>query len=818
MEKKLTQAFPLWAVEDDWLISRKGDITIGFELQLPELFTLSAPEYTQLEQNWIKAVKLLPPGTILHKQDFFLERTFQASDQGCRSFLQQSSDAFFQGRPYLQHRCYVFLTQMARRAQVLPGYLMHSLIQPSFTARSKADEKQVRAFLSQIRQFKLVLESNSFLQLRLIQGSEYDSSATEPGILHRYLFLDSSPSVLKDIQIKESLRIGNQTLGVYSLANAKDWPSQIMSSRKLDRYSTESSDFVTGFVSPLGPLLTCSHVYNQYVCIEEAGRIIKTLEQKRLRLQALSSYSRENQLSRESIDAFLNEALARGSLPVRAHFNLMLWGPTQERLMQAREQAFSALSAMNILAKEETLGAAPLFWAGIPGNASDLPAEETFLMLVEPAVCLLNHEGSSRNNTQLPGVRLGERLTGKPLQIDLSEEPYNQGLITNYNKFILGPSGSGKSFFTNHLIRSYFDQGAHIVLVDVGHSYQGLCEMLKGSYFTYEEKASLSFNPFIPNDELQGYDLEKREFLKALLLSLWKKKREDHSQTEYSALSHALYSYLSWLKEHPYFRPCFNSFYEFVALDYKDPAADAEDRFLDWQSFLFVLRPFYEGGEFEYLLNASEQVDLLAQRFIVFELQRIRDHPLLFPVVTLMIMDVFWSKVRKLEGVRKMILLEEAWKSIAQETMATYIQTLFKTLRKHTGEAIVVTQEIEDIISSPIVKHTIINNSDCKIILDQSKQQHKFEQIQQLLGLTQKQKAQILSLNRANDPSRRYKEVFISLGAEWSNVFRVETSPQEYWCYTSKESEKLKRDTASQHYGSLQAGIQALVDSQSFQS
>ncbi len=237
-----------------------------------------------------------------------------------------------------------------------------------------------------------------------------------------------------------------------------------------------------------------------------------------------------------------------------------------------------------------------------------------------------------------------------------------------------------------------------------------------------------------------------------------------------------------------------------------------KDRDFDIDNFLYVLRPYYKDGEFDYLLNANENLDLLQQRFIVFELDNIKDHPILFPVVTLIIMEVFISKMRKLKGIRKIILIEEAWKAIAREGMAEYIKYLFKTVRKFFGEANVVTQEVEDIISSPVVKQAIINNSDCKILLDQSKYQNKFDQIQELLGLTEKEKMQILSINKANDPARKYKEVFISLGGQWSKVYRTEVSLEEYLAYTTEEAEKMKVQQYAERFGGdYRKGIAALA-------
>jgi len=286
------------------------------------------------------------------------------------------------------------------------------------------------------------------------------------------------------------------------------------------------------------------------------------------------------------------------------------------------------------------------------------------------------------------------------------------------------------------------------------------------------------------------------------------------SNGAYVALSNALTLYFAQLANRPDIFPCFNTFYEFLTNEYVQvlETSKVKDRDFDIDNFLYVLNPYYRGGEFDYLLNASENLELLHQPFIVIELDNIKDHPILFPVVTLILMEMFISKMRKLKGIRKVLLIEECWKAIAKEGMAEYIKYLFKTVRKYFGEAIVVTQEVEDIISSPIVKQAIINNSDCKILLDQSKYQNKFDAIQELLGLTEKEKSQILSMNKANDPKLKYKEVFISLGGTYSKVYRTEVSTSEYLAYSTEESEKLQVQTYAKQYGSIQKGIAVLAN------
>lgn len=192
-----------------------------------------------------------------------------------------------------------------------------------------------------------------------------------------------------------------------------------------------------------------------------------------------------------------------------------------------------------------------------------------------------------------------------------------------------------------------------------------------------------------------------------------------------------------------------------------------------------------------------------------------KDNKELFPVVTIVLMEVFINKMRRLKGIRKMLIIEEAWKALASNNMASYLQYMYKTVRKHFGEVVTVSQEVQDIISSPIVKEAIINNSDCKILLDQRKFMNRFDSIQTLLGLTNKEKSQILSINMSNHPGRVYKEVWIGLGGVQSAVYATEVSRQEYLAYTTEETEKLEvQRLADALDGDMELAIKQLTESQ----
>jgi conjugation system TraG family ATPase len=397
-----------------------------------------------------------------------------------------------------------------------------------------------------------------------------------------------------------------------------------------------------------------------------------------------------------------------------------------------------------------------------------------------------------------------------------------KGVITNRNKFVLGPSGSGKSFFMNHLVRQYYEQNSHIVLVDTGNSYQGLCEMIHrktkgadGIYYTYSEEKPISFNPFYTED--YKFNVEKKDSIKTLLLTLWKSEDDKITKTESGELGSAVSAYIKKIQQDRSIVPCFDTFYEYMLNDYRaelekrDIKVSRDDFNID--NFLTTLRQYYKGGRFDFLLNSRENIDLLHKRFIVFEIDSIKDNAELFPVVVIIIMEAFINKMRRLKGIRKLLIVEEAWKALTTENMANYLKYMYKTVRKYFGEAIVVTQEVDDIISSPVVKESIINNSDCKILLDQKKYMNKFDGIQAMLGLTEKEKAQILSINLANHPGRKYKEVWIGLNGVQSAVYATEVSPAEYLTYTTEESEKTEVfNLAEELGGDLELAIRRLAN------
>ncbi|MCG4860698.1 TraG family conjugative transposon ATPase [Alistipes onderdonkii] len=818
----LESKFPLLRVENNCIISKFADITAAYRVSLPELFTLTGEEYEALHGAWLKALRVLPDYTVVHKQDFFIEERYMAPEEGSeRSFLARSYERHFNERPYLRHTCYLFVTKTTSermRQTSASSVLCRGFIVP----REMRDTDAVTRFLEAAEQMERILNDSGLVRVERLTEAEIVGTADDAGLLARYFALSDErrPVVNEDIRLDPgTMRIGDKYLSMHTLSDLDVLPQSVATDFRYERLSTDRSDCRLSFAAPVGLLLSCNHVYNQVIFLDDHDETLKRLEASARNMNSLAAYSRSNAINREWIEMYLNEAHSQGLRSVRCHCNVMAWAESESELKRIRNDVGSQLALMGCTPRHNTVDVPVLFWAAIPGNEADFPAEESFYTFLDQALCLFNGETNYRSSLSPFGIKMSDRLSGIPLHLDISDLPMKRGVITNRNKFILGPSGSGKSYLTNHLVRQYWEQGSHILLVDTGNSYQGLCSLIHaktkgrdGVYFTYTEEAPIAFNPFYVEDGV--YDVEKRESLKTLLLTLWKRESEEPTRSEEVALSNAVNLYLSKLRTDRSIVPSFDTFYEFVETDYRRLLEQkrVREKDFDLENFLNVLEPYYKGGEYDYLLNSDKQLDLLDKRFIVFELDNISSNRTLLPVVTLIIMETFISKMRRLKGVRKMILIEECWKALTSANMSAYIRYLFKTVRKYFGEAVVVTQEVDDIISSPIVKESIINNADCKILLDQRKYLSKFDGIQRLLGLTDKERAQILSINLSNDPKRRYKEVWIGLGGVQSAVYATETSAAEYLCYTTEESEKMQvMELAEKLGGDIEAAIRQLA-------
>jgi conjugation system TraG family ATPase len=447
--KTLEAVLPIYKVEQDCILSRQGDITLAYEVTLPELFTLSTDDFEALHQAWLKALRVLPNYSVVHKQDWFMESRYEADHTNPdQTFLARSSERFFHERPYLDHHCYLFLTLKPENRRPSSS-LFSTLIRPNLLPAPVQDKKCWDAFADKAGQFTRILQDSGYVQLRRLTDDELASTSDRPGLIERYCYLlhPQEPPFIRDLEIGSDLKIGDLHCQLFTLADVEDLPSLCGPRVNYDKYSTDKTKFSIGFAAPLGQMLPGNHIYNQCLFIGDSRETLKKMEAKRLRLQSLSSYSRENAIARDATNAFLNEAISQNRLPVKAHFNVFTWSADPVRAKEIKNTVSAALAQMDAHTRQETVSAPQIYWAMLPGNAADLPMHETFDTFAESAACFFNLETNYRHSVSPTGVRLGDRLYGVPLHVDVSDEPVARGICTNRNKFILGPSGAARAAF-----------------------------------------------------------------------------------------------------------------------------------------------------------------------------------------------------------------------------------------------------------------------------------------------------------------------------------------------------------------------------------
>jgi conjugation system TraG family ATPase len=508
----------------------------------------------------------------------------------------------------------------------------------------------------------------------------------------------------------------------------------------------------------------------------------------------------------EDIDQLLNDVARENQMLVTCHFNILVAAPIAS-IQKAVNFIESSLFQLGIIPSRNAYNQLELYRSALPGNGVELKDYDWFLTTCDAAVCFFFKESLPKDEPSDFLLRFTDRQ-GIPVGIDPADLPMRTGRINNRNKFVLGPSGSGKSFFMNALIEQYMLYNMDMVIVDTGHSYSGLCSYYRGKYITYTDKDPITMNPFRITEA--EYNIEKKDFLCTLIGVTWKGAEGSFSPLERDVVANVISAYYS-----QFFADGgelnFNTFYEF-ALE-KIPEIKSEEKIVfDFDEFRYVLKKFYKGGEFARILNEDTDKSLFTERFIVYEIDSIKENKTLFPLVTLTIMDVFIQKMRYRSDRRKALVVEEAWKAIASPLMAGYLLYLYKTVRKFWGEAIVVTQELGDILGNAVVKDSIVNNSDTICLLDQTKFKDNYNEIAALLSINETERRKIFTINQLDNTENRgrFKEVYIRRGAV-GEVYGVEVSLQQYLTYTTEKPEKTAVESYTSRYGSYPEGLEAFV-------
>ena len=820
------------------LYTKTGEYSAVLKIENPvQKYSADIDSYYDFTHLFSALAQTLGEGYALHKQDIFVRKQFANEPEHNQEFLSASYFRYFNGRPYTDSLCYLTITQEAKKSRLF-----------------SYDSKKWRDFLVKIYKVRDLLR-DSGVQVKFLNKAE----ASE--YVDRYFAMNFEDRMVSMTNVKaddETVSMGDKRCKVYSLVDVDcaALPSLIRPYTNIEVNNTEMPVDLVSVVDNIPNAETV--VYNQIIFLPSQKRELALLDKKKNRHASIPNPS--NQMAVEDIKQVQDVIARESKLLVYTHFNMVVGVPADTDLQKCTNHLENAFGRMGIHISKRAYNQLELFVSSFPGNCYSLNEEyDRFLTLSDAAVCLMYKERVQHSEETPLKVYYTDRQ-GVPVAIDITGKEGKNKLTDNSNFFCLGPSGSGKSFHMNSVVRQLHEQGTDVVMVDTGNSYEGLCEYFGGKYISYTEERPITMNPFHINRE--EMNVEKTGFLKNLVLLIWKGTQGTVTKTEDRLIEHVITEYYdayfngfesftpqqredlrkslviddrnSSEKRHESEREraariegiideiegrrkelkveelSFNSFYEYSVQRIPDICEENRITGIDLSTYRYMMKDFYLGGNHEKTLNENMDSSLFDETFVVFEIDSIKDDPLIFPLVTLIIMDVFLQKMR-IKKNRKVLVIEEAWKAIASPLMAEYIKFMYKTARKFWASVGVVTQEIQDIIGSEIVKEAIINNSDVVMLLDQSKFKERFDTIKAILGLTDVDCKKIFTINRLENKEGRsfFREVFIRRGTT-SGVYGVEEPHECYMTYTTERAEKealklYKRELQCSHQKAIEA-------------
>lgn len=747
--------------------TKTGEYSAVLTFENPvQKYSANVDSYYEFSNLFTAIASTLGEGYALHKQDIFCRRSFDTPGVEGMEFLSRTYFSYFKGRRYTDCRTYLVITQEARKGKLI-----------SFDARKWRD------FLTKIRKVKDQLRDGG-IPARFLDAGECDA------YIDRFFAMDFNKGTVSMTNFKvddETIAMGDRKCRVFSLVDVDSagLPSLI---RPFNNIEVNNSTMPVDIMSSIDSIPDAeSVIYNQIIFIPNQKRELSLLEKKKNRHASMPNPS--NQIAVEDIKRVQEVVAREGKQLVYTHFNLIVCCASRTDMQKPVNHLENMFGRLGIHISRRAYNQLELFVNSFPGNCYGMnPDYDRFLTLSDAASCLMYKERLQQSEDTPLKIHYTDRQ-GIPVAIDITGKEGRNKLTDNSNFFCLGPSGSGKSFHMNSVVRQLHEQGTDVVMVDTGHSYEGLCEYLGGKYISYSEEKPITMNPFkIAKEEV---NIEKINFLKNLILQIWKGSEGIVTKTEDRLIGQAIEEYYrSYFTGRIDDSLSFNSFFDFAVRRIPEIISENDLKGIDTSDLNYQMRDFYRGGSHETTLNENMDNTLFDETFIVFEIDAIKGDTTLFPIVTLIIMDVFLQKMR-LKKNRKVLVIEEAWKAIATPLMAEYIKYLYKTARKFWASVGVVTQELQDIIGSEIVKEAIINNSDVVMLLDQSKFKERFDNIKAILGLTDVDCRKIFTINRLDNKDGRsfFKEVFIRRGSE-SRVYGVEESRECYMTYTTERAEK----------------------------
>ena len=586
------------------LYTKTGEYSAILKMENPvQKYSANIDSYYEFNHLVTALAQTLGEGYAIHKQDVFVRKQFQDESNDNHEFLSESYFKYFNGRSYTDSQTYLIITQENKKSRIF-----------SF------DSKKWRDFMVKIRKVKDQLKDSG------VEASYLDGN-TAREYVDRYFsmnFNDKTVSMTNFKVDEESISMGNKRCKVYSLVDV-DCVSTPSIVRPFTNIEVNNVSMPVDMVSLVDCIPSADVVvYNQMFFIPNQKRELSLLDKKKNRHASMPNPS--NQIAVEDIKKVQDVIARENKQLVYAHFNLVVGVPIDADIQKCTNHLENSFGRLGIHISKRAYNQLELFVNSFPGNCySTNPEYDRFLTLSDAAACLMYKERIQHSEETPLKIYYTDRQ-GVPVAIDISGKEGKNKITDNSNFFCLGPSGSGKSFHMNSVVRQMWEQNTDVVMVDTGNSYEGLCEYVGGKYISYTDEHPITMNPFaIKREEL---NIEKIGFLKNLVMLIWKGTQGEVTKTEDRLIEQVITEYFDeYFMKKQIENLSFNTFYEYSKVRIPQIIKENNLAGIDLASYNYLLKDFYKGGSHELTLNENLDTKLFDETFIVFEIDSIKGAP-----------------------------------------------------------------------------------------------------------------------------------------------------------------------------------------------
>ena len=754
---------PIIEIRDNLIFANNGNIIACYRGELPEIYSLSEKDFEDLHSIWFQALKSLPVGSVIHKQDVYLKKGFSSEYLPNNTFLGKATHDHFKGREYIEHRCYLFLTLAGNKTLNNPKY-----VNP-FRKISKGIYQElnqnVHSFIGSVNDSISYINNSRKVQFLPLKESEILNFS-------QTFFNGFNLNFDTDMLLEKSkITIGNNHFDVLAINSESCFGENVQTSKINERFTSDDFVFHQGYIDGLGLSLNENHIVNQILYLDDKQKWRKLLEKKIEELKKSSNFGTQNKVILKKIEHIVDQINNDDSARIiRGHLNIVYWDREAQQLESIGSQIKSEFKELDITPyyprgeerKNYILNSHPCF-------SSNFSNEDLYVTDLKHALCLVINNTSYRTDRQ--GIIFNDREHNIPVLKDVWDEKKKR--IKARNFAIFAPTGEGKSFLANNILRQYFEMGVRLVIIDLGGSYTKFASLYPEQYtvLRYESGKSLGINPFFitKGDDVTPERLEDLSVFLFELIGEGTKPKKEQSV----ALKKILHAYYKKNAE----GHSLDSFYTYIESQRENLLTQLHihSDYFNIEGFLHILSEYVRDGLYSFLFETSEDQSYKIEdkRLIVFELDEVKDNKEILSVMLKLIKTAIQRTIWQNKEEKGIILFDEFAKQLKFDNVLESVEFYYQAIRKQEGAIGIILQSINQLPDNS-TSASILENTQVIYSLNNEK---GYKELKNRLSLSSHDLNQLKSIKNNLSGKRKYTEIFIKIGKE-SNIFRLEV-PQE---------------------------------------